>query len=509
MAHEPEGKPIQEVGGARSIPLKESGPVQTDLPLMAAEATPSPEKVSIVTPPIDDAPVALVSIETPETPAVATPVLDSADTAPAVISTEPISEPVIAPDVEGKSEEKDADYYHRQHEQRDEYHDYSGQHDTHHDTAHHDTGYDPHHSGYEGSTSSGGGGGSTGYVTPPSDPTPEPAEEGGGPVKAFLDHLEDFRWILIKVMSSVLIAMLICLVGGNWLVDVLAFPLVTAQKLYVSGRIYDINLYAAIPKQQTSVPLFLGTNQLSKIRSADLKGYYAGTNKIESLKLAPVVIGTNTVFAIQPGPTSDQFPNKRLVDLINLSPLSAVMVALKLAFYGGIVIAAPFIIFFIGQFVLPALRLREKSLLYQVAGTGTVLFLLGVAFCYFIILPITVTATVEFSDWLGFSSDQWQAEEYIGFAFKFMIAMGAGFQLPVVILTLVKVGLLDHKKLNAFRRYWIVINLVLSAVITPSGDPLTMLIFAAPLHVLYEFCIVVAWFWSWRDRRRAKASSAA
>ncbi len=505
MAHEPEGNPIQGSDAARSTPHKEGGAVQPDLPLMESAGTSVPEKVSSAAPSLDDGASSSISTELPAsvTPVVDLPVTDSV---PASV------EPVIAVDpvIATGSEEKDADYYHRQHEQHDEHHDYSGHHDAHHDTGYdsHHSSYDPHH-GYDGGMSGGGGGGSIGYVPPPSEPEPAPVEEGGGPVKAFLDHLEDFRWVLIKVVSSVLIAMMICLVGGNWLVDVLAFPLVTAQKLYASGRIYTINLYAATPKQQTAVPLFLGTNQLSKIRADNLNRYYVGTNKIDSLQLTPVVIGTNTVFAIQPGPTHDQFPNKRLVGLINLSPLSAIMVALKLAFYGGIVIAAPFIIFFIGQFVLPALRLREKSLLYQVAGTGTVLFLLGVAFCYFIILPITVTASVEFSDWLGFSSEEWQAEEYIGFAFKFMIAMGVGFQLPVIILTLVKVGLLDHKKLNAFRRYWIVINLVIAAVITPSGDPLTMLIFAAPLHVLYELCIVIAWFWSWRDRRRKKAESAA
>ena len=502
MAREPEGEPIQELGDARSASPNENLPTQADLPLIETENSSAslPEKSASPAPSPTDAPAPSLSADA-ETQASATSGEDSTVSASKPASTDP----VIAPN----SEEKDADYYHRQHEQRDEHHDYSGQHDT-----HHDTGYDSHHSDYgdhhSGNDGGAGGAGSTGYVPPPpSEPEPEPAEEGGGPIKAFLDHLEDFRWVLIKVMSAVLVAMMISLVGGNWLVEVLARPLVTGQKLYVSGRLYDVNLYAATPKQQTAVPLFLGTNQLAKIRVEDLKRYHAGTNRIDSLKFAPVTIGTNTVLAIQPGPARDDFPSKRLVGLINLSPLSAIMVALKLAFYGGIVIASPFIIFFIGQFVLPALRVREKSVLYQVAGFGTVLFLLGVIFCYFVILPITVTASVEFSDWLGFNADEWQAEEYIGFACKFMIAMGLGFQLPVIILTLVKVGLLDHKKLNAFRRYWVVINLILSAVITPSGDPLTMLFFAAPLHILYEFCIVVAWFWNWRDRRRKKAESAA
>jgi len=83
--------------------------------------------------------------------------------------------------------------------------------------------------------------------------------------------------------------------------------------------------------------------------------------------------------------------------------------------------------------------------------------------------------------------------------------MGLAFELPVVILTIVKIGLLDHVKLRKFRSYWIVLSLIISAFITPSGDPFTMVLFAMPLWVLYEISVVVAWYWHRRDTKREEA----
>ena len=91
---------------------------------------------------------------------------------------------------------------------------------------------------------------------------------------------------------------------------------------------------------------------------------------------------------------------------------------------------------------------------------------------------------------------------------KFLLAMGLSFEMPVIILTIVKIGLLDSKKLSWFRPYFVVINLFVCAVVSPSGDPFTMFLMALPLCVLYEACIIIARFWEWRDRRREAAQQA-
>ena len=180
------------------------------------------------------------------------------------------------------------------------------------------------------------------------------------------------------------------------------------------------------------------------------------------------------------------------------------MVIFQVAFLGGVVFSCPFVLYFLGQYILPALHLHEKKLVLQVAGIGTFLFLLGVAFCYFVLLQVALMASVQVSQWLGFGADEWRAEDYLSFVCKFLLALGVSFELPVVILVLVRIGLLDYKKLSAFRSYWVVLNLVICAVVTPSGDPLTMFIMAAPLHLLYELSVLVAYFWHRKDLKAAQ-----
>lgn len=325
----------------------------------------------------------------------------------------------------------------------------------------------------------------------PPDPHHLPEdEEGGGPVKSFLEHLEDLRWMLLKCLATLVLSMLICLVGGNWLVKFLTWPLVEAQYLMFH--------------RERAVPLLIGTNRIASIPQQELGGLF-GTNPPGSFHIALTPVGTNLVLAAVPDTNVYKAPGNGIVTLKGYGPLSSIMVALKLALYGGLVVGAPFIIFFVGQFVLPALKLHEKKLLYQIVSFGSVLFFMGVAFCYFIMTAVALSAAVQFSEWLGFAADEWRAEDYISFMCKFMLGTGLAFELPVVILTIVKIGLLDYIQLRKFRSYWIVLSLIISAFVTPSGDPFTMLLMAMPLWVLYEVSTIIAWYWHRRDRKREEA----
>jgi sec-independent protein translocase protein TatC len=328
------------------------------------------------------------------------------------------------------------------------------------------------------------------------DPLPEFDEEGG-PVKSFLEHLEDLRWTLIKSLAAVIVAMLVCMIGGRYIVDFLLRPL---NQTWFSR--------AAVER---TVPVHMGTNFIGRIPAAAL-GFAdpgtgatnaAPTNVLRSVSIQPMLIGTNYVLALQPDTVDYIAPDTLPPVIKNYGPLSSVMVAMKLALWGGLILGAPFIFYFVGQFVLPALRVHEKKILYQAVGIGTFLFFLGVAFCYFIVTSVALKASVQFSSWLGFGADEWRAEDYISFVTKFMLGMGLSFELPVVILVLVKIGLLDHERLSGFRSYMVVINLVAAAFITPSGDPFTMLLFAVPLQLLYEISVLVAWWWERAERKAA------
>jgi len=316
---------------------------------------------------------------------------------------------------------------------------------------------------------------------------PEEHEEGGGPVKSFLEHLEDLRWTLIKSIVAILVSMLICMVAGKYLVAVLVWPL-------------DHSLFT--PKNTNAfVVVHLGTNYWGKLTNSIIFPNQ-GTNPVRSVSVVPVLRGTNIALELELDRELFLAPETQRPALKNYGPLSSLMVAIKLALWGGLLLSAPFVFYFIGQFVLPALHVHEKKLLFQAVGIGSGLFFLGVLFCYFVITGIALMASVQFSQWMGFGADEWRAEEYISFVTKFMLGMGLSFQLPVVILVLVKIGLLDYEKLKNFRTYMMVLILIAAAVITPSGDPFTMLLFALPLWLLYEVSVFIAWLWARKERKQ-------
>jgi len=332
---------------------------------------------------------------------------------------------------------------------------------------------------------------------PAADSLDEQAEEEGGPIKSFLEHLEDLRWVLIKSGVAAGIAMLGCLLAGNYVVRVLEWPLTRAKFKQ--------------PKFTQTARVFLGTNQLGvvQITTNDPLSSITGTNRFVQLQILPVLINDRQVLTVTAQNDDDRSQHRKLpIEIINLSPAGSFVVATKVAFYGGLVISAPIILFFAAHFVFPALKIREKKYIYRGLGFGSGLFMAGVCFCYFVLMPIALSASAQYSEWMGFTANQWRAEDYIGFVCKFMLGMGLGFELPVVVLTLVKIGLLNYKMLAGARRYVIVINFVLGAVLT-TPEVITQVLMAVPLQLLYEVSVWITWYWERQDKKREAAATAA
>jgi sec-independent protein translocase protein TatC len=244
-------------------------------------------------------------------------------------------------------------------------------------------------------------------------------EEEGGPVKPFLDHLEDLRWVLIKCISAVVIGMAICMYAAPHIVKFLTRP---------------------VPKGMT---------------------------------------------------------------ITSFGPLEPVTIAMKVALFGGIALALPFVLYFVGHFVLPALKRTEKKYFLRAITIGAGLFFSGVALCYFAMLPISMWGLIRFNTWLHITTEAWRAGEYFSFVCWFMIAMGLSFELPVLVLTLVKLGILEHSTLVKSRKYVFVINLVASCFITP--DFLSTFFVMIPLQLLMEASIQISAYWE-RQKKREEAA---
>jgi len=195
----------------------------------------------------------------------------------------------------------------------------------------------------------------------------------------------------------------------------------------------------------------------------------------------------------------------RADNLQSLGVADSMTISLKLAFYAGLVISFPVLLYFLAEFVLPALTSRERRVVLLASVVGFGLFLGGAAFAFFTVLPAALEFFFQDAQMMQWRPT-WTVGEYYGFATQFVLAFGLAFELPVVVLALVKVGLLEHAQMKATRPYAIVVIFLLAAVITPTPDVFTLILMGAPMVLLYEACI---WIARWMEKRDALTTPAA
>jgi len=177
----------------------------------------------------------------------------------------------------------------------------------------------------------------------------------------------------------------------------------------------------------------------------------------------------------------------------------SITISFNLAFYAGIVLSFPLLIYFLAEFVLPALTAVEKRLMLPAIGASFALFLTGVVACYLWLLPKTVLFFFNDAESLGWMP-AWTVREYYSFVTRFTIGFGLAFELPVVVLALVRFGLVTYELMSRTRPYAVVLIFILAAIITPTPDILTLVAMGMPMYLLYESCIWIAWLM----QRRAK-----
>lgn len=173
--------------------------------------------------------------------------------------------------------------------------------------------------------------------------------------------------------------------------------------------------------------------------------------------------------------------------LPTLSPAGGFAVAMKVSLGCALVLSFPVLLYLAGDFLLPALTKKERRYFSPALVAGAVLFYAGMALCYFVTMPWALQFFWKFNDVMGIEN-LWTINEYVKFTTRLLIAFGVVFEMPLVILFLVKIGVVDHGVLRRNRRYAIVIAFVVAAVLTPP-DIVTQLIMAVPLVLLYELCV--------------------
>ncbi|MBU2602337.1 MAG: twin-arginine translocase subunit TatC [Actinobacteria bacterium] len=186
-------------------------------------------------------------------------------------------------------------------------------------------------------------------------------------------------------------------------------------------------------------------------------------------------------------------------DLTTFSPTEPFMTVLRVSIYAGLVLALPIVLWQLWAFIMPALYESEKRSVLPYVLFTTVLFLTGIVFAYFLVLPIGLSFLV------GYGGDifvqQLRAADYISFVTLFLLAFGVVFEVPAIMLMLTAAELVDHVSLRRVRKYAVIGIAVAAMVLTPGGDPLSMLLMMGPLIGLYELGILLS---QYASRRRAK-----
>ncbi len=162
---------------------------------------------------------------------------------------------------------------------------------------------------------------------------------------------------------------------------------------------------------------------------------------------------------------------------------------MKVSLLGGIILAMPVIVYQIGRFLMPGLTKQERRYLLVLVPGATLMFLMGVAFAYFIMLPASIGFLQTFM--ADLIEQQWTVGDYMSFVTSLMFWIGVAFELPLFVYFLTKAGILDADTLMKNFKYAIVIIALLAAVITPTVDPLNMALVMGPLVILYLIGVVL------------------
>ena len=177
-------------------------------------------------------------------------------------------------------------------------------------------------------------------------------------------------------------------------------------------------------------------------------------------------------------------------ELFNFSPTEGLATRVRVGLYGGIVLAMPVLLWQTWRFIVPALNAKEKKWAIPVVLTSIILFVAGGALAY-----VTIGQALDFLiGWSGSDVNQvYSVQSYVSLIGLMIFAFGVGFMLPVFVFGLQAVGVVTPKRLLASWRIALVVIAVIAAVITPSGDPVTMAMLGVPMMVLYFLAILIGW----------------
>ncbi|MCF8233429.1 MAG: twin-arginine translocase subunit TatC [Bacteroidales bacterium] len=249
---------------------------------------------------------------------------------------------------------------------------------------------------------------------------------------SFWEHLEELRWHVVRSLAAILILAIVAFLNRHLIFDTII--LAPKDSGFITNRVLC---------------------KLAEILS--LKGLC-----IDNLSL----------------------------NIINIKMSGQFLVHMYVSIVAGIIVAFPYIIYEVWRFISPALYEKERKHTTGAVAVCSLLFILGVLFAYFLIVPLTINflGTYQVSD---FVANQVALSSYIGTVVSVTLGVGIVFELPILVYFLTRVGILTPEFLRKNRKYMIVVLLIISAIITPP-DVFSQILVVIPLMILYEISISIS-----------------
>lgn len=342
-------------------------------------------------------------------------------------------------------------------------------------------------------------------------------EEPGGQM-SFLDHLDELRKRLVRSVIIVVLAFLFCYFVSDRIYNFLSIPIRRALSEASRRQLNENGLTGqekVLPLSDLKVgdkgrfifdrPTKVGSTVVTSGSSVLAEVSYDQENKIGLFTSEPLITSNAVVPAgirlpVQFDGVALGVPNSDERMIVTTAQEQFTMF-ITVSLYSAIAISVPFLLWQIWMFISPALYRHERKYVTPFIGLSTVSFVLGAAFAYYILFPPAARYLLEIGS--GEFQLLLRASDYLDLITIIMLAMGLIFQMPAITYVLARIGIVSAKMMLNGWKIALIVILIVAAVVSPTNDVPNMMLFAAPMIVLYIVSIFIAWFFG--KKRQADA----
>ncbi len=244
--------------------------------------------------------------------------------------------------------------------------------------------------------------------------------------------------------------------------------------------------------KRESVAITMATVSATRDREMSLMEHLAELRTRLMIAAGGVVAGTAVSFVFAEQIIRWLMAPAELQSLLVIGPTEAFTNYFRVALFGGIALAMPVILYQLFRYIDPALHTHERRFVLAMGLPVLGLFILGIAFCYYVLLKPALGFLLGFGG--GVFRPDLRAAEYLSFVTTFMLGMGLVFEMPAIIFALVKIRVVQRAWLAKQRRYVFLLAFVIGALITPTPDPFNQTLVSLPLYFLFELGLLLARF---------------